>query len=229
MIYIVINMLGIILGGFFSKYINIFASEKEVGYMSLGANVVIVIVGIQGALTTENSLLMLVSMVIGGVVGAKIDVDDKFKQIGVFLRRKMKSDDNRIAESIISMFMIQAVGSMAIIGPLNAGLNGDGQVLIFKTILDTTVSLIYGAVYGRSVMISGILVFIYQSIIFLFARLISPVLTDMVILEIGAIGSVLIMMLGIDLLDIKKIKVANFLPAILGPIILLLVQGLLNF
>ena len=121
-------------------------------------------------------------------------------------------------KGFITVFMIQCVGSMAIVGPLDIGLKGDASILIFKIVLDTCSSLIYGAIYGPSVMLSGPFVFLYETVIFFLAGALHPFLTDAVINEISAIGSLLIFAMSLDLLDILHLKVANYLPALLGPV-----------
>ena len=122
--------------------------------------------------------------------------------------------------------MIQVVGTLAIVGPLNVALMNDPSILIFKTVLDFTSTLIYGAKYGLSVMLSGPLVLVYQAAIYLLAGVVSPFLTTDPIHEMSAIGSALIFALSLDLLGIIRVKTTNYLPAILGPVIY---YGILNW
>lgn len=219
MLYIFLDMVGIVVGGFLSQYIKKFISKKQVSAILIIANLCIAVVGIQGAIATKNAALMIISCVIGAVLGVGIDLDGKFNKFGDFLKSKFKGADDNFVKGFITVFMIQCVGSMAIVGPLDIGLKGDASILIFKIVLDTCSSLIYGAIYGKSVMLSGPFVFIYEMIIFLLAGVLHPLLTTTVINEIAAIGSVLIFAMALDLLDIIKVKVANYLPALLGPII----------
>lgn len=122
--------------------------------------------------------------------------------------------------------MIQVVGTLAIVGPLNVALMNDPSILIFKTVLDFTSTLIYGAKYGLSVMLSGPLVLVYRAAIYLLAGVVSPFLTPDTIHEMSAIGSALIFALSLDLLGIIRVKTTNYLPAILGPVIY---YGILNW
>ncbi|NLY21663.1 MAG: DUF554 domain-containing protein [Tissierellia bacterium] len=223
--YLVLNMLGIMFGGYFSEYISRFTTKRETDAMLYGANIIILLIGVQGAIETNNTLLVLLSIVIGGFIGTRLDIDGKFQSVGN-LAKMNKNSNSAAREGIVIMFMMQAIGSMAILGPLDVGLKGDGSLLILKTVIDTTTSIIYGTKYGRSIAWVGPLVFIYQGLIFLFAKLISPILNPIVVNEISAIGSVLIFMLGLNLLEIKESKVANFLPAILGPIVLFFFESI---
>lgn len=223
MLYIFMNMAGIEAGGFLSRFVKKFISRKQVEGILIIANLCIAVVGIQGAIATKNSALMIISCVIGAVIGIGFDLDGKFNHFGDFLKSKFRHADETFVKGFITVFMIQCIGSMAIVGPLDIGLKGDPSILLFKIILDTCSSLIYGAIYGPSVMLSGPFVFLYEMIIFLLAGVLQPFLTASVINEISAIGSLLIFAMSLDLLGIIKIKVANFLPALLGPIVYYLV------
>lgn len=219
MLYIIMDLIGIELGGFLSRFIKKIISEKQVVGILVIANLCVAIIGIQGAIATKNSVLMIISCVIGALVGIGIDLDGKFKRFGSCLKSKFKHADETFVKGFITVFMIQCVGSMAIVGPLNIGLKGDASIMMFKIVLDICSSLIYGAFYGPSVMLSGPFVFLYEMIIFLLAGVIQPLLTASLINEISAIGSLLIFAMSLDLLGILEVKVANYLPALLGPIV----------
>lgn len=219
MLYILLNMFGIIGGGFFSQYLKKFVNEEQVSGMLLIANLCIAVVGIQGAIQTQNSALMILSAVFGAIVGIALNINRSFQKLGEFLKSKFKTANENFVTGFITVFMIQCIGSMAIIGPLNIGLRNDPSIMIFKIVLDTTSSIIYGAIYGPSVMLSGPFVFLYQATILIFAGFLQPLLSDAVINEISAIGSLLIFAMSLDLLGILKLKVANYLPALLGPIL----------
>lgn len=162
---------------------------------------------------------MIISCVLGAMIGVKMDLDGKFNQLGLFIKSMFKTADENFVKGFITVFMMQCVGSMAIVGPLNIGLKNDSTILLIKIILDICSTLIYGAIYGRSVMLSGPFVFLYETVIFLLAGILQPILTSDVINEISAIGSLLIFGMSLDLLGVIKLKVANYLPALLGPII----------
>lgn len=219
MIYILWNMLGIEIAGFVSSYVKKFISKSQLQAVILIANLCIAVVGIQGAIMTKNSVLMIVSCVLGAMIGVKLNLDSKFNKLGLFLKSKFKKSDDNFVKGFITVFMIQCVGSMAIVGPLDIGLRNDSSIISFKIILDICSTLIYGAIYGRSVMLSGPFVFLYETVIFFLAGILQPILTIDVINEISAIGSLLILGMSLDILGVIELKIANYLPAILGPII----------
>lgn len=219
MLYILWNMIGIEIAGFVSSYAKKIISKAQLQAVLIIANLCIAVVGIQGAITTKNTILMIISCVLGAMIGVKMDLDGKFNQLGLFIKSKFKTADENFVKGFITVFLIQCVGSMAIVGPLNIGLKNDSTILSIKIILDICSTLIYGAIYGRSVMLSGPFVFLYETVIFLLAGILQPILTSDVINEISAIGSLLIFGMSLDLLGVIKLKVANYLPAILGPIV----------
>lgn len=219
-------MIGIEIAGFVSSYAKKFISRAQLQGVLIITNLCIAVVGVQGAITTKNNVLMIVSCVMGGMIGVKMNLDDKFNKLGLFLKSKFKTADENFVKGFITVFMIQCVGSMAIVGPLNIGLKNDSSILSFKIILDICSTLIYGSIYGRSVMLSGPFVFLYETIIFLLAGILQPILTSDVINEISAIGSLLILGMSLDLLDVIRLKVANYLPALLGPIIYYIISSL---
>lgn len=219
MLYILWNMIGIEIAGFVSSYAKKIISKAQLQAVLIIANLCIAVVGIQGAITTKNNILMIISCVLGAMIGVKMDLDGKFNQLGLFIKSMFKTADENFVKGFITVFMMQCVGSMAIVGPLNIGLKNDSTILLIKIILDICSTLIYGAIYGRSVMLSGPFVFLYETVIFLLAGILQPILTSNVINEISAIGSLLIFGMSLDLLGVIKLKVANYLPALLGPII----------
>lgn len=219
MFYVLLDLLGIEAGGVASLFLKRFISDRQVKSLLIIANLCMVAVGLQGAIATKNSMLMILSCVLGSVLGVALDLDGRFNSFGGFLQARFKSGSEGFTKGFITVFMIQAVGSMAIIGPLDVGLKGDPSLLLFKCVLDTSSTLIYGSIYGPSVMLSGPFVFLYEAAIFLLAGAISPFLTPEMINEISAIGSLLIFAISLDLLDIIHVKVANYLPALLGPVI----------
>ncbi|MDM8278625.1 DUF554 domain-containing protein [Ligilactobacillus aviarius] len=219
MFYVFLDLVGITVGGLLSKPLQRFLSDKQISSMMEIATLCVGIIGIQGAIATKQPLLMLVSLVVGSVVGVWLDIDGKFNHFGDWMKTKFKASDPHFAEGFITVFMIECVGSMSIVGPLDVALAGKTSLMLFKVILDLITSLVYGAIFGYSVLLSGPFVFLYEAIIYGCASFIQPLLNASTINEISAVGSLLIVALACDILEIKHFKVANFLPALLGPII----------
>ncbi|NLW41624.1 MAG: DUF554 domain-containing protein [Tissierellia bacterium] len=219
MIYNIFNGVGIVLGALIGRVVGHKMSDEQIDSILVIANLSLLVIGMQGAIQTENSMLMMISLVVGGIIGTAIDIDGKFYKLGETLQSKFKGSNPRHTRGIVQVMMIHAIGSMAIIGPVNAALKNDGSLLILKTVLDLISSIIFSTSFGFGVALSGITTFTYQSFFFMLATFIAPILTPEVINEISAIGSVLILALSFNLLKMKEIKISNYLPAILGPMI----------
>lgn len=219
MFYVFLDLVGITIGGVLSKPFQRFLSDKQINSMMEIATLCVGIIGIQGAIATKQPLLMLISLIVGSIIGVWIDIDGKFNHFGDWMKLKFKTTDPHFAEGFITAFMIECIGSMSIVGPLNVALSGNSSLMLFKVILDLITSLVYGAIFGYSVLLSGPFVFLYEAIIYGCASFIHPLLNTSTINEISAVGSLLIVALACDILEIKHFKVANFLPALLGPII----------
>ncbi|HIX01818.1 MAG TPA: DUF554 domain-containing protein [Candidatus Ligilactobacillus excrementigallinarum] len=224
MFYVFLDLVGITIGGLLSKPLQKFLSDRQIDSMMEIATLCVGIIGIQGAIKTKQPLLMLISLVIGSVIGVWLDVDGKFNRFGDIIKGKLKTSDPHFVEGFVTVFMIECVGSMSIVGPLDVALSGSTNLMLFKVVLDAITSLVYGAIFGYSVLLSGPFVFLYEAIIYGGASFIQPLLTSSTINEISAVGSLLIVALACDILEIKRFKVANFLPALLGPIIFGLFQ-----
>lgn len=224
MFYVFLDLVGITIGGLLSKPLQKFLSDRQIDSMMEIATLCVGIIGIQGAIKTKQPLLMLISLVIGSVIGVWLDIDGKFNRFGDIIKGKLKTSDPHFVEGFVTVFMIECVGSMSIVGPLDVALSGSTNLMLFKVVLDAITSLVYGAIFGYSVLLSGPFVFLYEAIIYGCASFIQPLLTSSTINEISAVGSLLIVALACDILEIKRFKVANFLPALLGPIIFGLFQ-----
>lgn len=228
MYYNLFNSLVIVIGAIIGSLVGNKIDKKQLDAVLLINNVVILVLGIQGAVQTKNPILMMVSLSIGGFIGEGIDIDQKFIDVGNYLNHKIKLGDGETAQGILTLILVHTVGSMSILGPLNAALKNDGSIIVVKSALDFSLALIYASNFGIGTAVSGLVTLVYQSIIFYLASLIAPVMTEMVIFEIGAIGSVLIMGIAFTLLNIKEMKVGNYLPALFGPIIFQIILNFIN-
>jgi uncharacterized membrane protein YqgA involved in biofilm formation len=170
-----------------------------------------------GKIASSGELLLVVFLVIGTLIGELLRLEDRFTKFSDGIEKKMGKGG--FSSGFISSTLLFCIGAMAIIGALNDGLKGDSSILFVKSALDFTTAIILGATVGFGVMFSSIPILIYQGGITLLAGLLSPLLSDAVIAEMTAAGSVLIIGLSLNMLGLTKIKVANYLPAIFLPIL----------
>ena len=179
-------------------------------------------IGVSGMLASENTLVMIVSMVLGTIVGELLRLDDHLNALGDKIEKSFARHGlrGRVSEGFVTASLLYCVGAMAIVGSLEAGLTGNHETLFAKSILDAVSSVVYASTMGFGVALSAIPLFLYQGTITLCASLLSPVLTDVVIAEMKAVGSLLIVALSLNMLGLTKIKVMNSLPAMFFPILL---------
>lgn len=173
-------------------------------------------IGISGVLKCKKDLVLIISMALGTFLGSLIDIDAKLNSVTEkAVARFNSTGENRIAQGFVNATLLFCVGAMAIIGSLSAGLSGDISILLEKTVLDGVAAVLFSATLGVGVIFSAVSVFIYQGLIVLLATPLNSLLTDAMIVEIGACGSLMIVAIGLNILGVTKIKTANLLPAII--------------
>lgn len=225
MIGVLVNVGAIIVGGFIGLLLKHGLSDriKQIVMQAIGLSVIII--GIAGAIETNNAVLLVLSLVIGGVIGTLLKIEHNLDKLGRKIEDKFAEEEGGFAKGFVLASLIYCVGAMAIVGSIEAGVSGDNTTLYIKSILDGVTAIIFTATLGYGVIFSGIPVLIYQGLIVLLGVQMEPLLTNELITEMGAVGSVIIMGIGIKLLDLKDIKVGDLLPAIFVPIIWFLLIG----
>ena len=188
----------------------------------------VLLIGMIGAIKTNNLLLLIFSLAIGSVIGEALKIEDRLAGLGKLIESKTSSTDGSVAKAFVTASLVFCVGSMAIVGSIESGLTGNHQTLFAKAVLDGIVSIFLSSTLGFGVIFSAAAVFVYQGIITLLSSSLKAFLTDAMIREISAIGGVLIMAIGLNMLNIKKIKVGNMLPAIVLPFLYFFVKKALG-
>ncbi len=179
----------------------------------------VIVLGISGAIKSQNIILMVFSLVVGALIGETLKIEKRLENLGATLQKGFKTKDANFSKGFISASLVFCVGAMAIVGSLEAGISNNYDTLYAKSILDGITALIFASTLGVGVVFSALPVFIYQGLITLLAQSLSPLLSVIVINELSAVGGVLILAIGVSMLGVKKINVANLLPAIFIPII----------
>lgn len=173
------------------------------------------VIGLQMALKTQNILIVMLSLIIGNILGEALDIDGKLVTFGDFVTKKIgSSPSSNIGNAFITTSLIYCIGAMGILGSLQEGLTGDASTLYAKSMIDGILSIFFTAALGIGVGLSAIPLFLYQGGITLLASNISPYLSETVVRELTAVGGLMVVAISLTLLDYKKIKVANWLPAL---------------
>ncbi|MEA4815592.1 putative membrane protein YdfK [bioreactor metagenome] len=218
MIGVIVNTITVLVGSTVGLIFKKGIPEKFTKAIMLGIGLCTIYIGIEGALKGENTLILIGSLVLGAIIGTYFDIDGKLNSLGTSIGNRFKSSKNssaRIAEGFVTGSLLFCVGSMTIVGSLNSGLTGDNTMIFTKSMLDLFSSAILSVSLGIGVIFSAIFVFVFQGSLVLLAKLIAPVLTASAIAEMTCAGSVLIIALGLNLIGLMKIKVADYLPAII--------------
>ena len=200
--------------------------EKISDTIMSGLALCIIYMGISGTLECQHVLICIISMVVGGLIGELIDIDKGLNSLGDKIEEKLnkgKTDVSKekvsISQGFVSASLLFCVGAMAVVGALNSGLFGNNDTLFAKSALDGVSSFLFSLTMGIGVLLSAVAVFLYEGIIACGAFLLKGVLSTAVITEMNAVGSLLILALGINMILKANIKVANLLPAMFVPII----------
>ena len=192
-----------------------------------GVALCVMYLGISGCLEGNNSLIAILSMVLGALIGELLDLDKRMRSLGDWVQKRTEhlvtnGGQASISEGFVTASLLFCVGAMAIVGALQDGLTGDHSTLFAKSLLDGISSIVFAASLGVGVMFSAIAIFLYQGVIAVLASFLSPLLGDAVIAEMTCVGSLLIVALSLNMLNLTKIKVMNLVPAIFLPILLCL-------
>ncbi len=180
------------------------------------------ILGVRGALGTEDILLVIISLALGTALGELMKIEQGLDRLGTWLKGKVaKNSGGRFTEGFVTASLLFCVGSMAILGSLDAGLRGEFDVIYTKSVLDGIMAVIFGATMGVGVVFSSIVVLVYQGALTLLAGVIEPLLTPEMMRELTAVGGIMLIATGINVSGISKehIRVGNMLPALVIPVI----------
>ncbi|GLI85870.1 membrane protein [Rossellomorea marisflavi] len=214
----IINGICIILGTLLGKLLHrIPENVKDTVLKAIG--LAVTVLGLQMGLKSENFLIVIISLAVGAALGEWMNLDSKLNALGDWLERKIGTKgDTSISQGFITATLIFVIGAMAVIGALDSGIRGDHDVLLTKAIIDGFTSIILATTLGIGVMFSAVPVILYQGTIALFAtqihRFVPQELMDAFITEMTATGGIMIFAIGLNLVGITKIRVANLLPGI---------------
>lgn len=179
----------------------------------------VLLIGVKGALGSDDLLVIIISLAIGSLIGEMIGIEAFLKRLGNFLEKRFSKGSSSFSAGFVTASLMYCVGSMAIVGSLESGLTGNHATLFAKATLDGIVGIILSSSLGIGVLFASVPVFIYQGGITLLAGFLKPLLVPAVISQMSAVGGLLIMALGLNMIRDKKIPVGNMLPAIFLPLI----------
>ena len=222
MLGVLINVITVIIGSCIGLLFKKGIPEKVSQAAMTGLGACTLYIGISGSLCGENVLILIAAVVLGSITGTLLDIDGAINRLAhrVETRFKKEGEKGSLAEGLVSATLLFCVGSMTVTGSIQAGLTGDNSVLITKATLDLVSSMMLASSLGAGVLLSAGSVFVIQGGLVMLAGIIAPFMNPGAINEMTCAGSILIVMIGTNLMGITKIKVADYLPAILfAPVI----------
>lgn len=222
MIGAIVNTLAAVVGGLLGSLLKKGIPERFADLVQKGLALCVLYIGIKGSLVGTNTLVTILSLVLGAILGELLDIDRGIERLGAWAQRKLSKGGSRLGEGFVTASLLFCVGSMSVVGSLQSGLTGNHETIFTKSMLDFVSAIILASSLGLGVCLSGAFVLVYQGAIVLLARWAAPVLSDYVVAEMSCAGSLLIIALGLNMLGVTKLKVGNLLPAMFLPIILCL-------
>ncbi|HIW11840.1 MAG TPA: DUF554 domain-containing protein [Candidatus Salinicoccus stercoripullorum] len=214
----VANGLAIVIGGLLGLIFTFIPEPIKDSIMKIQA-LVIMTLGIQMVVQAEDIIVTLLSLIIGVVIGEVIRLEEQLNRFGHWMEFKLGDKHaGNLSQGFVSGTLVFIVGAMAIVGGLDAGLRGSNEVLYTKSIMDFFIAIVMTTTYGLGVIISGVPAFLYESGIIVsasqIARLIPEYILDQMILQVSATGGVILLAIGLNMLNVTKMRVGNMIPAI---------------
>ncbi len=236
----IVNTIAIIIGGACGIILKKGLPERFKTTIMQALGLSVMIIGISGALqgiysvTAQGKLDrnyitgMILSLVAGSILGEILKIEDNLDKLGAWFQSRFARNESSFAKGFVTASLVYCVGAMAIIGSLEDGLYGKVDILFAKSMLDGISAIVFSATLGLGVLFSSLPVLAYQGAITVLAGILKPLLTDVVVSQMSLVGSVLILAIGFNLLEFKKFKVGNMLPAILMPLIYAVIYGVVK-
>ena len=236
MIAVFVNCIAIIIGSLIGIIFSSRISDNLSRVVQTGSGVVTMVIGIEMALAYENIIFLAMAIIAGGILGSWMDIDGKILLLGdalgkLVLRKKhsqgqQDQGSSNFAYGFLNASVLFCVGAMAILGSIKAGIDGDYTIIFTKSVLDGFMAIVFAAALGIGTAFSALTVLVYQSALTLLSGLVAAYTNDVLLAELGATGGILIIMIGVNLMGLAKIKTANYLPALVLSVVFVVVKDL---
>lgn len=211
----IINAAAVVVGGLLGLALGGRLPQQVVESIMHGVSLSVLLVGLEMGLRSQNAVIVLLSVVLGGVIGEALRLEERFNRLSKRVEeRYTRGGDGRFARGFVAASLLYCVGPMAITGAFQNGLLGEYSILVTKSFLDGISAVALAAGLGYGVLFSSVPVLLYQGALALGATWLKPLLSPEVVTEMTATGGVLILGIALTMLQVKKIRVANFLPAL---------------
>lgn len=231
----IVNAIAIIAGSLVGMLLRGGLQDRYRNILEHAMGLSVLFVGISGAMSglldaNASPVLYILSLAVGGLLGEWLCIEARLQQLGDRLQEKLSkpNQEGSISEGFVTGSLLFCVGTMAVLGSIQSGVQGEHTILLTKSLIDGITALVLASTLGVGVAFSGMSVLLYQMVLTLLAQWIRPILSGEVLLEIGIIGGVMITAIGLNMLKLTKIRVGNLLPALLIPIVYVMVRRLVT-
>jgi uncharacterized membrane protein YqgA involved in biofilm formation len=212
----VVNAATIVVGGLIGIFIKSRLNRRFVSIFFQAAGLFTLFIGVSMAIEAKHIMVVGVSLVSGALLGEWIRLDERLQRWGEKLKQKLKMRDERFTEGLLTAFMLYCVGAMAVIGPIEEGLSGKtSDLLLTKAMMDGFSSIMFASAFGWGVLFSAFPLLVFQGSLTLLAVWFGGFLPQESVVEVSAVGGVMLIGLGLQIMEVKTVKVANMLPALL--------------
>lgn len=211
----IINASAIIVGGLIGLFLNERFPERVKITLFQGLGLVLILIGIQEALKVEQILPIIFSLVIGGCIGELLNLEILLNKAGEGIKKRVRSTNPAFTEGFVAASLLFCIGALAVIGSINDGLLGNRSILYTKALLDGSIAIALASTYGVGVLFSALPILLYEGSITILSSYAQGFFTPHIINQLSAVGGLLIIGVGINVLDIKKLKVINLLPSLI--------------
>ncbi len=211
------SVLGLLLHGRFPEKIRTVAFQ--------GVGLCVLLIGMQMAFEVKNPVIMILSVVLGGILGELLKLEELFERMAACLKRVLHSKNPLFTDGLISASLIFCIGAMAIIGSFDEAIRGDRSLLFTKSVLDGFTSIVLASTYGVGVLFSALPILLYQGALTLFASSFQSFFSPVIISQLTATGGILILGIGINILEIKQIRISSMLPSLVLVVVLTQIFG----
>jgi len=224
MLAAVINALAVVIGSIIGLILRKGIKERYQQIIFAASGVTSLTIGIQMVLKTNHLLAFAIALILGGLIGTWLNIEGAIMSFGERLKERFdkKSEGSTFALGFLNASVLYCSGAMAIIGSFKAGTEGDYSIILTKSVLDGFMSIIFAGAMGPGVAFSALSILVYQGILTIVSVWVKPFVTEIMLAEITGIGGALVLMIGLGLLDIKKLKTGDFLPALVVAVLLVL-------
>jgi len=220
----IVNAAAVVVGSIIGLFLRRGLSKRYEEAIYTAAGLVSLVIGIQMALKTTHILAFAFALILGGLVGTLLDVEGAVMRLGEGLKRRFaaKEEGGNFALGFLNASVLYCSGAMAIVGSFKAGTEGDYALILTKSVLDGFLSILFASAMGVGVAFAALSVFVYQGALTLLSVWVKPYVSDLMLAELTGLGGALVIMIGISLLGLKKLKTGDFLPGLVFTVLFVL-------